>query len=404
VNVQRPQFQPKQFYRDLDRLLREGTATALEEWFPWVVEEIIRRFGDALLIQNGRVYEEQDDGGFELVHQVASPDPAVLGIVLRPDYRPLQLLLKHGVFLFDASVEGQSPRLEARLGGMESAGLLVDSTPRRILAFGMHSGWERDDLDFTLNTLRNAINHWLDMRHLQSDFAQAAEIQTSLFPDAAPQMPGFTIAAQSLPAEIVGGDFYDFLEGDPETVIVTLGDASGHGLPAALLARDVMTGLRMGTERALKLTAIINRVNRVIARSALSTRFASLFFGELEPNGNLFYVNAGHPPALIVGGRGTRRLTIGGMILGPLDEAVFRRGWAHVDKGDTLVLYSDGLLERESPDGAMFGEDGIERIVAANLGKPAAVTLRALFEAALEFGAGKPWLDDTTAMVVARTL
>ncbi|HMB71428.1 MAG TPA: PP2C family protein-serine/threonine phosphatase [bacterium] len=405
MNVHHAQFQPKQFYRELDRLLHEGEETGLgAKWFAWVVEELVRRFGDALLIQSGRVYEEQDDGGFELVHQVDAPDPGVVGVVLRPDYRPLQLLLEHGVFLFDESIEGQSPRLESRLGGMESAGLLVDSTPRRILAFGMHHGWERDDLDFTLNTLRNAINHRLDVQHLQSDFAQAAEIQGSLFPERAPKMPGFTLAAQSLPAEIVGGDFYDFLEGDPETVVLSLGDASGHGLPAALLARDVMTGLRMGTERALKLTAIIHRVNRVIARSALSTRFASLFFAELEPNGNLFYVNAGHPPALIVGQRGTRRLSIGGTILGPLDDAVFRRGWAHVDKGDTLVLYSDGVLERESPDGEMFGEEGIERVVRKNLGQPALVTLGALFDACRKFGAGKPWLDDTTAMVVTRTL
>jgi sigma-B regulation protein RsbU (phosphoserine phosphatase) len=405
MSVHHAQFQPKQFYRELDRLLNEGEQTGLgARWFAWVVEELIRRFGDALLIQNGRVYEEQDDGGFELVHQVDSLDSDVLGVVLRPDYRPLQLLLEHGVFLFDASIEGQSPRLEARLGGMESAGLLVDSTPRRILAFGMHPGWERDDLDFTLNTLRNAINHRLDVQHMQSDFAQAAEIQTSLFPERAPKMPGFSIAAQSLPAEIVGGDFYDFLEGDPENVIVALGDASGHGLPAALLARDVMTGLRMGTERALKLTAIVHRVNRVIARSALSTRFVSLFFAELEPNGNLFYINAGHPPPLVVGKRGTRRLSIGGTILGPLDDAVFRRGWAHVDKGDTLVIHSDGVLERESPDGEMFDEKGIERVVKKNLGQPATVTLTALFDACRKFGADKPWLDDTTAMVVTREL
>lgn len=403
MNVQRPVFQPKQLYRELDRMLHEGQATGLGvEWFRWVVEEIIRRFGDALLIENGRLYEEQDDGGFELVFQVDSLDPDVLGVVLRPDYRPLQLLLSHGVFLFDASIEGQSPRLEGRLGGMESAGLLVDSTPRRILAFGMHPGWERDDLDFTLNTLRNAINHWIDVQHLQSDFTQAAEIQGSLFPDAAPELAGFSIAAQSLPADVVGGDFYDFLQGDPDNVIVALGDASGHGLPAALLARDVMTGLRMGTERALKLTAIVTRVNRVIARSALSTRFVSLFFGELESNGNFFYVNAGHPPALVVGGRGTRRLSIGGTILGPLDDAVFRRGWAHVDKGDSLVIVSDGLLEREAPDGTMFGEAGVEKVVRQHLGRPAAETLDALFAAAREFGAGKPWEDDTTAMVATR--
>jgi sigma-B regulation protein RsbU (phosphoserine phosphatase) len=184
--------------------------------------------------------------------------------------------------------------------------------------------------------------------------------------------------------------------------VLAVGDASGHGLPAALLARDVVTGLRMGAERSLRITLLINQLNRVIARSILSTRFVSLFYAEVESNGNLFYVNAGHPAALLTGQRGTRRLTIGGTILGPLATSSYKRGWAHVDRGDTLVIVSDGLLEREDAAGEMFGEAGVLAVMAAQAGRPAKQVLDALFQAAAEHGANQPWADDTTAMVVVR--
>jgi len=403
MSVARPDFQPKRLYRELDRLLREGEDAGLgQAWFVRLVEEIVNRLGAPLLITSGRLYEELVNGEFQLVHQVGSQDPEAVGVIIRPDYRPLQLLLEHGVFLFDPSVEGQSERLEARLGGMESGAFVVDGEPRRILAFGLRPGWERDDLDFTLNTFRNAINHRLDVQHLKTDLRQAAEIQKSLLPTEPPPLAGFTVAARSEAAETVGGDFYDFLPGNPDTIVFALGDASGHGLPAALLARDVVTGLRMGSERSLKITAIVNRLNRVIARSMLSTRFASLFYGELESNGNLFYVNAGHPPPWVAGERGARRLTIGGLILGPLSTSSFKRGWAHMDRGDVLVVVTDGVLERENSRGAMFGEQGVEEVIRRTRGAPADEVLRALFTAARDHGRGRKWADDTTALVVVR--
>jgi sigma-B regulation protein RsbU (phosphoserine phosphatase) len=402
VNL-RPAFQPKQLYRELARLLAHGEGAEFShEWFASLVHEIVVRLGDMLLIDSGRLYEDRGAKGFELVHQVGSKDPSAIGVLIRPNYRPLQLLLQHGVFIFDPTVQGQSERLEKRLGGMESAAVLIASEPRRILAFGLRPGWERDDLDFTLHTLHNAIDDRIGVQNLKTDLNQAAEIQRSLLPTQAPRLPGYTVAARSEAAAIVGGDFFDFLPGDPDTLVFALGDASGHGLPAALLARDVVTGLRMGSERSLKITQIVNRLNRVIARSILSTRFVSLIYAELESNGNLFYVNAGHPPALISGRRGPRRLTIGGTIIGPLDTASFKRGWAHVDRGDTLALVTDGLLEREDAAGAMFGEAGVLGVMAAHAGRPASEVLDALFRAAAEHGGGQPWADDTTAMVIAR--
>lgn len=389
-------FQPKRFYRELDRLLGEVEHGGLySQWFPWIVTEIVQRFGPALSIERGWLFEEQD-GDF-----VAAPDSAAgKPVVLDVDHPALRLVRTHGVYLFDGSTPAAKGRTD--LGRPDTAGLLIDGETRRVLAFRMRAGWVRDDVDFALNTIRNAIHDRMSFQTMKVDLEQAAEIQRSLLPAAPPPFPEFSIAARSIPAARVGGDFYDFLPTDPETLVLAVGDASGHGLAAALVARDAVTGLRMGTERALKLTDTVIRLNRVIARSMLSTRFVSLFFGELETNGNLFYVNAGHPAPWIIGARGIRRLHRGGTILGPLETSTFQRGFDHLDRGDTLVVVSDGFLERVNDEGEPFGDEGVEAVVTPRAGQDAGVVLEALFAAALDHGGGRPWLDDTTAVVVTR--
>jgi hypothetical protein len=395
-------LQPKVFYRELDRVLHDINVGAGDpDWFCWIVGEIVDRFGKALSITSGRLYAEEDEG-FRLEHDCGSLDPKVSGLLIPLDYRPLQLVLEHGVFIFDETVPGQSPELEKRLGGIQSAALLIDAEPRHILAFGLAEGWERDHLDFALRTIRNSIRHRLADVGLKSDLAQAAEIQRSLLPRRLPEFPSYRIAAASYAADTVGGDFYDFLPVAPDILGIATGDASGHGLGAALLARDVVTGLRMGAERDLKITAMISRLNRVVSRSMLSTRFVSLFYGELEKNGNLFYVNAGHLEPWLFGTRGLRRLELGGTILGPLLESTFHRGFAHVDRGDTFLVLTDGVVERKNLRGEMFGEAGVERIVRETHGAEAQEILSRLIAASRDHGAGHPWADDTTAVVITR--
>ncbi len=395
-------FQPKHFYRELELLLHERRGGPLNpEWFPWLVDEIVSRFGVELMIDSGRVYEE-DHRGFRLVHGIGSRDPNSVGLTLPAEYGPLGKVLEHRVFIFDQTVEGQSPELEGRLGGPESAAFSVDSVPRRVLAFGLRPGWQRDDLDFALQTIRNALNLQLTVEGLQMDIAQAAEIQQALLPESPPPFRGFDIAARSRPAEQVGGDFYDFISSEADTLVVAVGDASGHGLGAALLARDTVTGIRMGAERALRIVEIIRRLNRVISRSALSSRFVSLFYADLETTGDLVYVNAGHPAPWLIGDRGVRRLEVGGTILGPVRDQYFRRSWARMDPGDSLVIVTDGLLERENAREEMFGDPGVEAILVRLRDRPAAEILDALFTEAARFGGGRPWEDDTTAVVITR--
>lgn len=263
-------------------------------------------------------------------------------------------------------------------------------------------GPSRVDFIAALNSLLYAMRQHLEKNELHELIEQARAIQLSLLP--APNCPfeGYDIHAGSFPASSVGGDLYDYLPIAADTLGLAVADASGHGLPAALQARDVATGLRMGVERDLKIVATISRLNRVIHRSGLTSRFISLVFGELESNGNFQYVNAGHPPALLLDERGVRELSVGGTILGPDPDGKYKLGYAHVDRGATLTLYSDGVIERGTSWGEPFGLARVKRWLKDSRKQSAKAAVDALMNRLDEHAKGKPFEDDVTVMVVRR--
>ena len=190
------------------------------------------------------------------------------------------------MYIFADSGESDAPSAFGILPEGPSAGVVVGRRPhRRLLFFGLDWGWDRERVDFALNVLRAALGLHLLEERVRLSFRQVAEIQESLLREAAPQVPGFDVAYKSIPVEEVGGDFCDFVHLGEDLVGFAIGDASGHGLPAALLVRDVVTGLRMGLEKHLRMEYVFSKLNRVIHRSNLSSHYVSAFYGELEPNG-----------------------------------------------------------------------------------------------------------------------
>jgi sigma-B regulation protein RsbU (phosphoserine phosphatase) len=253
-----------------------------------------------------------------------------------------------------------------------------------------------------LGSVRYAIGQHLHRRELEDVLEQARTIQLSLLPAGRPGFGTFDLCATSVPAMRVGGDVYDWMPLDPETLSLVLADASGHGLPAALQARDVVVGLRMGAERDLKITRMVEKLNRIVHRSGLVTRFVSLVFGELELNGNLTYINAGHPPPLLLDDAGLHTLAVGGPVLGPLPDAVYKMGFAHVDRGAVLALFSDGVVECRDPQGAMFGEDGVRAWLEAWREGPGEQAVADLLRRLELHRAGPTPEDDTTIVYVRR--
>jgi sigma-B regulation protein RsbU (phosphoserine phosphatase) len=315
----------------------------------------------------------------------------------------VQLVFRHRVYVFGQPAAPDSPSATRVLPAGAAAGLVIGRRPKRhVLFFLLAEGWTMEELDFALNTVRAALGSRLADERARGSMQQAAEIQQSLLVEDPPDFPGFDIAARSEATEEVGGDFYDFHPFDGEMLGLAIGDASGHGLPAALLVRDVVTGLRMGIEKEFKVVHVFEKLNRVIHRSNLSSRFISVFYGELEANGTLVYVNAGHPPPLLFDPQGVHELDAGGTVIGPLPEVKFRRGYARFEPGAILVLCTDGILERRNAAGEFFGEDGIKDVVRSNMERSAEAILEALYAAVLAFGDGRPWEDDATAVVVKR--
>jgi sigma-B regulation protein RsbU (phosphoserine phosphatase) len=230
-------------------------------------------------------------------------------------------------------------------------------------------------------------------------------IQTSILPRRVPNLGGYLMAAASQPAEIVGGDFWDVILLERGHFDVVVADATGHGLPAALQVRDVFTGLRMGLTREYKIDRTLERLNRIIHRSRLTTRFVSLFLVEIARDGALTYASAGHPPALLVRADGqVDRLHTSGLVLGPFPNARIRIGIDTIERDDLLVLYTDGITEALAPDDETeYGIDRLQKLVVDGTAsrQPQSIIDRVLADVNAFSGTDAPE-DDRTIVVVKR--
>jgi len=159
-------------------------------------------------------------------------------------------------------------------------------------------------------------------------------------------------------------------------------------------------------EKDLKITAVVRRLNHVIHRSGLTSRFVSLLYGEIESGGNLAYTNAGHEPGLVVRASGEIELMHStGIVMGPLEEAEYGRKMLQIDPGDAVVLYSDGVIERRDPGGnEEFGLDRFKDVLRDSLtrGFSAAEVCEFLLERLRAFGGLAPLADDVTILVIRR--
>jgi sigma-B regulation protein RsbU (phosphoserine phosphatase) len=383
----------KLFYRKLDSLFYAMDPSRPHmDLLKAFLEESFRALRDHLHLKACLYYEE--DGEVFTLQQAAGETGAGIDGSLELSDSRLQALFQHNVYIFDTA---------ASKVGSALAGLMIGKKPTRSIFFYMlDTGWSREELDFALNTIRAALGARITEERLRGSFKEAALIQQSLLVDEPPEFAGYDISCGSIPAEEVGGDFFDFTILDPEILGLAIGDASGHGLPAALLVRDVVTGLRMGIERHLKVGIVFEKLNRVIHRSKLSSRFVSLVYGELETNGNFVYVNAGHQPPLIIKPNSVESLEAGGSVIGPLPEVRFVRGITQIDHGSILLLCTDGIVERSNSEGEFFGENRMIEIIRAHRGSSAQKMLDELFSAAFDYGNRRPWEDDASGVIVIR--
>ena len=389
----------KAWYRKLERTLddierSEDTATMLSS----ALASLVRDFRDELGIVGGRLYRKEG-AKYVLKHQVGK-SRAPIGYKIPTHYHPIKILRRSGYLLMRESDQGFDRRIEEIVGVKVFAAILVGEDDEYCISFSLKGRILEARTSYALNTIRHVINLRLREQALFDILLEAREIQVSLLPKSAPKTKEFDLHARSIPAEVVGGDLYDYIPISDVVLGIAIADASGHGLPAALQARDVIIGLRMGMAEDLKIVKTLEKLNQVISRSALASKFVSLFYGELEINGNFIYSNCGHPPGLLYHRGRFLELKQGGPVLGPTHGTRFQRGYARIRRGDVLVLYTDGVSEATNTDDVEFGVTGIRKTIADNLHRSAAEIVDRLFKAVHEHSGRPTPIDDQTVLVV----
>jgi sigma-B regulation protein RsbU (phosphoserine phosphatase) len=361
-------------------------------------ETIATNFRDELGISGGRLYEFQDTH-YELIDRFGANDEGVLGIEVATDYKPIELALENGIVVMEPGDPALDTELERLIGAERFAAISVGDEDY-ILSFNVSPRISREDIHFSLNLIRYTINHKLRADRYESLINEAQRIQQSILPQRAPSYKGFDIYGKALPAETVSGDFYDFIPIAENILGLAIADGSGHGLPAALIVRDIYMGLRMGVDRDFKIVRTIQKLNQIVHRTRLTTKFVSLFYGELEITGTFIYTNAGHnPPFLLKNGR-FDLLRFGGTVLGPTPDATYNRGYVMIEPDDILCLYSDGITEAHDRKDREFGLERLQHLVKANRHLSAQEIATAVLEKVEKWGRERE--DDRTIVVLKR--
>jgi serine phosphatase RsbU (regulator of sigma subunit) len=378
-----PTHAPKRLHRLIEPVYADLPCDTLDSFFRLALERTAERFGEECAIE-ATLLARLEGGRWKAV---AGSDEALLERLEK------MTRAEHEIFVAEKTAFWKAP------------------FPTAIWLFGPRAEWlalirlnraPEEGTALLLQMARLAIQQ----RALEAGWTgildRARAIQESLLPNPLPELPGFDLAARSESAETVGGDVYDAMSLAPETLGLMIADASGHGLPAALEARDVVVGLRMGAAHHLKIDATIERLNRILCKATLSSRFVSLIYGELDRSGWFDYINAGHPAPLVLTRHGAKSLPESGRVLGVSPDSAYRIGHAEIPRGGLLLLYTDGVTECPSPSGEEFGVERLAGIAQVLLEAPSAHIVSAIFDALQQHACHERPPDDASLLLVRR--
>lgn len=395
-------IEPKELYRKLDSLLSKivGVKSG-NDYLLTIANELGVSFNNDMHIGKGRVYEKNGEN-YTLITPLTGPEEIIFKSELSIDSPIVQSVLSSKTYIFNNINEEQLGNQNKKNYVIPAAISIHNQDHSWILLFELKSGWIREEIEFCLNAVRSVLNYRLLSESIKSEYEQAFFIQKSLLPTYALKISGYDIAGESRQAEQVGGDIFDYYRFNEEEFGICIGDASGHGMPAALMARDAIIGLRMGLENQTKMVYTLKKLNRVIYQSVYSTKFLSLFYAEIELDGTLFYVNAGHPHPIMIFKNQITELESTGIVFGALSEIDLRRSFVKLLPGSLLVLYTDGIIERQNSSGNEYGLVNLQNLILANQEKSSSDLVDLIFFSAYEFGENKKWKDDATIVVIKR--
>ena len=236
---------------------------------------------------------------------------------------------------------------------------------------------------------------------MQQELNLARTIQNNLLPKTPPNVPGFDVAGQSVSAENVGGDYFDFLVTGHDRLAICLGDVSGKAMPASLLMANVQATIRSQDLAGASAGACIERSNRLLFQSTDSDKFVTLFYGVIETDTKrLHYCNAGHNPPILVSGEEVKRLEAGGPVLGILPDFPYEEASVQLKAGDVLLVFSDGFSEAMNHRLEEYGEENLIELAKQHREKSAVELIDKISQSVEHHCGDAPQSDDMTIIAL----
>lgn len=356
-------------YRTIESFIDKKFRTD-EQMLRHVLESIIKN--EEIPIRGGRIWKlEPLQGTYRLIYQSGEVESIKKNFRLRVLNYPMFLQLGRKRTIVATETDRYLRQRGIRLYSATGVGELVQWKGYSLYPYviGFNAEYMKQDEAYAMNIISSVLTTALKNRRIESkaaelerDLDKAREIQRSILPQHEMRFSGYEMYGVSLPERIVGGDFFDYLQasGDKERIGIVIGDAASKGLSAAAQALYVSGALRMGVEYQTKMDAFITRINRLVHRTFTAEQFLSMVYLELTTSdkGLLFYVNAGHSNPVLLRDKTdeVEMLPATGQILGPFPDERYRTDFTVMNKGDILLLYTDGITEAANSDGELYGE------------------------------------------------
>ncbi len=246
----------------------------------------------------------------------------------------------------------------------------------------------------------------IDKAHTDRDLAIAREIQLSLLPRSSPVIAGYDIAGWSQPADLTGGDYYDWQALPGDRLVVTVADVTGHGIGPALVTAVCRAYARASIGDDFHLNHVLSRVNNFLHEDLPSDRFVTMVVGLLDVREHqMDLLSAGHGPLLVYSASAARveSLRAHDMPLGLAGQIAFDGGdKRRLEPGDIVLLITDGFFEWKNRDGEQFGIDRLNQCLIAHAHEPANEIIAHLYQQVVAFSEGTIQSDDLTALIVKR--
>lgn len=406
--------------RKLLRTIEKVTSQSFKsetELLKNILKQIVER--ENIDITGGRIWRlNQDLKAYELLFQAGKVQKIKKGFLLLLEENPVfklvsqqrtvlanetnKELLEKGIFKYSASGIGSKKE--------------VDGAKYYEYLIAVNSDNIDDELRYTLNIIATVvtsrIKEWRissTRKHLYKDLDRAKQLQRSILPEHKYDFHSYELFGITIPAEILGGDFYDYVKigSDEERLGVVVGDAASKGLSAAAEAMYISGALRMASTFQIKISPLIYRLNNLINRIFADDRFCTMFYGELsnDKKGLFLYANAGHNPPIFYSKKSNSfsYLDPTGPLLGPAPNSKFETDSINFDPGDVLIIYSDGIVEAANNKFQFYDEKRFLRIIKKNIKRTSKELAYAIIEDVMKFSTSESkYQDDKTVVVIKR--